>query len=359
LKIVVDGLPYAVVVSTDSGSEVARALSGEQARAFVVADKSVASRAQEIGGHLRGAGCDVAGEFFVRAGEQYKRWSSVAELHQRFVEAALDRDSIVVAVGGGTLTDVAGFAAATYLRGLRWLPIATSLTGMVDAALGGKTGVNLPQGKNLVGAMWQPLSVIADVEALATLPKAALRDGFAEMVKSAIIGDPSLLVRLETIEKASSSQAWAPLIASAAAVKVRAVAQDPHDRGSRAVLNLGHTVAHALERVSKYRLSHGTAVAVGLRAAGILARDRTGWSYQDHRRVVKALARMRLRVRLWRLPLSDILAAMNLDKKRRLGSSRFVLPVRLGEVRTGVEVSDDDVARALEELTHAPAAGTW
>jgi 3-dehydroquinate synthase len=359
LKIVVDGLPYAVVISTDSGSEAARALDGERTRVFVAADKAVVQRARKIAGHLRDAGCDVAAELFIRARESYKRWSSIAELHQRFVAAALDRESIVVAVGGGTLTDVVGFAAATYMRGLRWLPIATTLTGMVDAAIGGKTGVNLPQGKNLVGAMWQPLSVIADVEALATLPKAALRDGFAEMVKSAIIGDPSLLVQLEAIGKASPLAVWAPLIASAAAVKVRVVAQDQHDRGSRAVLNLGHTVAHALERASKYKLSHGAAVAVGLRAAGILARERTGWSYQEHRRMLKALGRMRLRVRLSGVAPSDILAAMKLDKKRRLGSNRFVLPVRLGEVQTGVEVSDDEVAGALRELGCAPRTGTW
>ena len=188
MRIVVDGLAYPVVVSSEGPNETARLLERGE-RAFLVADQAVANRAQEIKQNLLRQGIEICGETTVRGGERYKRWSSISDLHSGFVAAQMDRAGIVVAVGGGTVTDVAGFAAATYMRGIRWLPVATTLSGMVDASIGGKTGVNLPQGKNLAGAFWHPVGVVADVSALATLSRVNLREGVAEMVKTAVIGD--------------------------------------------------------------------------------------------------------------------------------------------------------------------------
>ena len=359
MRIVVDGLPYAVVVTTSAAQEAALILGREPLRVFFVIDQAVERRASLIIDHLAAEGCSLAGKLVVRSGEKYKRWPSVEALHQRFTESALDRDSIVVAVGGGTLTDVSGFAAAVYLRGIRWLPVATTLTGMVDAAIGGKTGINTPAGKNLTGAFWPPIGSISDVGSLDSLPRAAFREGVAEIVKAAIIGDAALLKKVLIVEKSASSAGWPDIIAGAAAVKVREVAKDPNDRGSRASLNLGHTFAHAFERASNYKLKHGGAVALGLRAAGILARDVTGWSLREHRDVLKALSRFGLRLRLPRLAPAEILEAMQVDKKRKGGTNRFVLPVHLGEVQTGVEIADAVVVRALEQLSLAPSSSVW
>jgi 3-dehydroquinate synthase len=359
VRIVVDGLAYPIVISTEAAAETARMLAACAGRVCIVADAAVRDRAETLRAHLLDKKFDVAGLFAVRAGERFKRWPSVAQLHRHFIEAAVDRDGVVVAMGGGSLTDAAGFAAATYLRGVRWLAIATTLTGMVDAAIGGKTGVNLPQGKNLIGAIWQPIGVVADVLALKTLPASAVRDGVAEMVKTAVVGDPGLLQRLQEVRVEDGPAAWAPLIAAAAQVKAGVVARDPDDRDVRAVLNLGHTFAHALERATSYRTSHGSAVALGLRGCGILARDRTGFPHEEHRAVVETLARFGLRLRLGRVRVPSVLEAMRLDKKRRRGTSRFVLPVRLGEVKTDVEVSDDEVVLTLTQLRARPGRRGW
>lgn len=356
MTIIVDGLPYPVIVASDAGDEAARILSADRGSAFVVADTVVKERAGLVAAALR---CELAGEMVALAGERRKRWSSVSALHQAWLERGVDRGCTIVAVGGGTLTDVAGLAAATYLRGVRWLPIATTLLGMVDAAIGGKTGVNLPEGKNLIGAIWQPIGMVADLAALATLPAPSMSDGVAEMVKAAIVGDATLLDELERGGLERPPTQWAPLVAAAAGVKVKIVAADPEDRGARAALNLGHTFAHAFERASRYRLSHGAAVALGLRAAGILARDRTGWKQVDQRRIMDVLKRYGLRLRLTGLSSDSVIEAMKSDKKRSHGTGKLVLPVRVGEVRWGVEVSDDDVRLALDELSQVPRRRGW
>jgi 3-dehydroquinate synthase len=354
VRIIVDGLPYPVVVATDGPEEVAALVARANSAVAVVADRAVEGRAKEVAAALKSAGCEVRAQHTLLAGERRKRWKSVAQLHDYWLASDIDRECMAVGIGGGTTTDVVGFAAATYLRGIRWLPVATTVLGMVDAAIGGKTGVDLPQGKNLVGAVWQPIGVVCDLAALQTLVPKLRSEGVAEMAKAAVIGDPSLLRRLERSTLDADIQAWGELIAAAAAVKARIVAADPDDRDGRALLNLGHTFAHALEHASRYRLKHGAAVALGLRAAGILARDRTGWSQADQRSLLRVLRRYRLPVRVRRLDARSIFEAMRLDKKRRSGLLRFVLPVRLGEAKYDVEVPDGEVLAALEELSRAP-----
>jgi 3-dehydroquinate synthetase len=354
VRAIVDGLSYPIVIATEGPAEVAAQAARAGVAVAVVADRAVEARAREVVVSLKGAGCEVRSEASILAGERRKRWKSVTQLHDRWAADDIDRECLVIAIGGGTTTDVVGFAAATYLRGVRWLPVATTVVGMVDAAIGGKTGIDLPQGKNLVGAFWQPVGVVGDLGALESLAPKLRGEGVAEMVKAAIIGDPDLLRRLEQASLDAGTAAWGALIAAAAAVKVRIVAVDPGDRNGRTALNLGHTFGHALEQASRYRLNHGAAVALGLRAAGILARGRTGWSQADQRVMLRVLRRYRLPARAARLDSSAILEAMHRDKKRRDGTLRFVLPVRLGEVRNGVEVSEGEVLGALEELTRVP-----
>ena len=358
MRIVVDGLPYPIVITDAAPGEIA-SFSRDGTRWIIVCDRNVEARGALIVDALRAAGCEVLATEVVKAGERRKNWKAASELHAAFLRAAADRETIVVAIGGGTLTDVAGFAAATFMRGIRWLGVPTTLLGMVDAAIGGKTGIDRPEGKNLIGAVWQPIGVIADVAALATLPPAHLRSGVAEIVKAAVIGGPGLLENFERRDQSGGQESWAQIIARAAGVKARIVASDPDDRGARAVLNLGHTFAHAIELASRFRIPHGAAVALGLRAAGVLARDLTGWSYADHRRVLKVLRGAGLRVAITTLSIDSILEAMRVDKKRRSGVLRFVLPVRLGEVRAGVVVAEDAVREAVATLRTRPVRGAW
>jgi 3-dehydroquinate synthase len=265
----------------------------------------------------------------------------------------LERGSPVVALGGGVTTDLAGFAAATYLRGVPWVALPTSLLGMVDASLGGKTGFDLPQGKNLVGVFNPPRLVLADPHTLQTLPAREFCSGMAEVIKAGIIADPALFHLC--------AQGWEAVQASlekvirhAMAVKVRLIQQDPYEGGERAVLNLGHTIGHALELVSGYRLAHGEAVAVGMvvetRLAEALGIAQMGLADE----IAVVLRRFNLPVGIPPgLDQQAIFDAMQVDKKKHLGELRFSLPVKIGEVKPGITLSGTD----LDCLTSILEAG--
>ncbi len=276
----------------------------------------------------------------IPAGEGYKNLETVANLWQSFTQARLERGSTVIALGGGVVGDLAGFAAATYLRGVPWVAVPTSLLGMVDASLGGKTGFDLPWGKNLVGAFHPPRLVLADPRLLDTLPEAELHSGLAEVVKHGIISDPELF--------ALCARGWEAVLTDmdevvrrAMAVKIRLVQADPYESGPRAALNLGHTLGHALEHASGYRLRHGEAVAIGMVAAARLA-EKTGASQKGLAGEIAAVLKsLGLPVEIPSgLDIGAIQAAMSLDKKRLAGALRFVLPLRIGAVQTGVEIDD-------------------
>jgi shikimate kinase/3-dehydroquinate synthase len=349
--------PIPFVASNRSGVDAAKLARANGARsAYVVFDRAVRSRAGAIEDALAKAGIDVLGRSAIAGGERSKRMRSVEKIHTDLVAVGADRATLVIAVGGGTVTDVAGFAAATYMRGVPWLPVATTVLGMVDAAIGGKTGVDLPQGKNLVGAFWQPIGAIADLAALETLPVRERRTGMAEIVKHAIVGDAGLLRVCETFDPGSRSAEWISLVRRAAGVKLRVVRRDPRETGVRATLNLGHTVGHAIEQASGFRISHGAAVAVGLRAAGLLALRRGMWSAVAHARVLGALAQAGLAVNVEGVSSSEALSAMRRDKKRANGSHRFVLPRRLGYVVPGIEVTEREIRWVLSQCSRPPSA---
>jgi 3-dehydroquinate synthase len=354
----VEGLPYPVVFSDDAPGDVTRLMAGLASNAFVVADEAVAARANEIAARLSEGGVEAGPVATIAGGEESKTWESVAAIHDALARRHAERSWIVVAVGGGMLTDVAGFAAATYMRGLRWLAVPTTPVGMADAAVGGKTAINHALGKNLIGAFWDPVAVVADVAALASVPRRSFADGIAEMAKAAIVGDSSLLEELANLPGVPDEpDRWVPLLARAAAVKAHIVAADPREQGRRAELNLGHTVGHALEKASAYRVSHGEAVALGLRAAGILAHPVTGFRLEEHRRVLAVWERHGLPVYDPAIDVETCLAAMQADKKRRDGSLRFVLPIRVGEVVSGHGISPQAVRGAVQMLRRPPRDG--
>jgi len=244
----------------------------------------------------------------------------------------------VLALGGGVVGDAAGFAAATFLRGVPWVALPTSLLAMVDASLGGKTGVDLPQGKNLVGAFYPPRLVLADPQTLDTLPEAELRAGMAEVIKAGVIGDPELFELC--------AHGWDALhlnlgevVRRAMAVKISVIEEDPYEKGRRAALNLGHTLGHAVELVSGFQLRHGEAVAIGMVAEARLAERLEIAEPGLADEIERVLRELGLPVTIpAELDRQAVLSVMQVDKKRLDGSVRFALPVRLGETRVGVNV---------------------
>ncbi len=286
-------------------------------------------------------------------GEPAKTLATVRDLYMQFVSAGLDRSSAVIALGGGVTGDLVGFAAATFSRGVRWLVhMPTTLIAMIDASLGGKTGVDLPQGKNLVGAFFDPSMVIADVETLGTLAEAELRSGIAEALKHGIVSAPDLFDTLasETLTRADwTGDAGVEMIAQAQSVKIQLIEEDPRERGRRIFLNLGHTVGHAIEAVSAYRIRHGEAVAIGLVAATHIAVSQGMASESVVESVTAALDQLQLPVRCPSYSVDALLEAMNTDKKREHGRLQWVLPRSIGTVDTA-EVPLCTVREALLTL---------
>lgn len=283
---------------------------------------------------------------FMPDGEQYKTLETVSALYADYVGFGLDRAGTVVALGGGVVGDTAGFAAASYLRGVRLVQMPTSLLAMVDSSVGGKVGVDLPQGKNLVGAFKQPEIVLIDPQVLRTLPERQWRCGMAEVLKHGLLADEGLLdSALHTPERAEE------LVTRAIQVKVDVVEADPYEQNVRAHLNLGHTFAHAFERVTNYALPHGEAVGVGLMAAALLSHSLGLCSGDLPEQVDAALSTIGLPRSAEGLKPGEVYAAMATDKKWQGGHSRFVLLKGIGQPVIVEDVPGETVMDVLEMLT--------
>jgi 3-dehydroquinate synthetase len=354
VAIVNEDLGYPIAIGNDL-SEAVAGFAGHRASRVVIlcdADPHVASVARAIAGHLR---ADAGAVLPFALGESRKRLPTVEHVLEELLAVGAQRDTLVVGVGGGVAADLFGFAAASYMRGVAYVHVATTLTAMADAAIGGKTGVNLARAKNLAGALRDPIAVFCQVDALQTLPFAILREGLAEIVKAGVIEGEALFDALEELAPDPFSQwPWAALIAAAIKVKTAIVAQDRLETGARETLNLGHTFAHGIEAASGYRITHGAAVALGLRAAGLLALHTGRFSEREHLRVLALLALLGMPLRTTADP-DAVLAAMRGDKKRRGERLRFVLPRAIGEVECGVECPERVVGDVLVRLTRAPS----
>ncbi len=324
----------------------------EQSRLAAISDSDVAPL---YAAELPAAACMCA----IPAGEAHKTLATVQTLYDELLAAGIDRSSTVIALGGGVVGDVAGFVAATYMRGLPLVQCPTTLLAMVDAAVGGKTGVDLPQGKNLVGAFKQPIAVIADLDTLRTLPPAEFAAGMAEVVKHALIAGGPLLALLEENElrqerlfQGKQFAILQEMVVTAIKVKRDIVQQDPYESGRRALLNLGHTFAHAIERTSNYGVRHGFAVAMGLVCAARLSANLGICPPSLPHRVERLLARAYLPTRIpAHLEAHDLLAAMSSDKKKMHGKLRFVLIRDVADLFVGDDVAPQAVLRALQEVS--------
>ena len=283
--------------------------------------------------------------------ESLKNLRSVEQITRSLCRAGADRKSLVVAVGGGVVGDVAGFAAASFLRGVKLVHLPTTLVSQVDSSIGGKTGVNLPEGKNLVGSFYPPQLVLTDPEFLRTLPDREFRGGLAEIIKHAIIADAEMFAILEKdLEKALRRDrgALALLIPRNVQIKARVVSRDERESGLREILNYGHTFAHALESVTKYRrYQHGEAVAWGMIAAAFLGHELGLTRAADVSRIVALIRRLGPLPPWPHVPPAALLDAMRSDKKSRAGILRFVLSPRIGEARSYDAVPLHMVERVL------------
>lgn len=300
---------------------------------------------------------DAACVITLPAGERHKTLASVQRIYDALLAAGLDRSGTVVALGGGVIGDMAGFAAATYMRGVDFVQCPTSLLAMVDASVGGKTGVDLPQGKNLVGAFKQPTAVLIDTSTLQTLPPEELTAGMAEVIKHGLIGAPGLLARVEQGgggAEGSSVRIPNPrsLVLEAVQVKRDVVQADPFERGRRALLNLGHTFGHAIEQVSGYAVRHGEAVAMGLVCAAHLSARLGFCDAALQQRIETVLARVGLPARIpAHLAPEAIYAAMFSDKKKAAGKLRFILIRDVGDVFVQGDVAETAVLATLQQVT--------
>lgn len=284
----------------------------------------------------------------IPAGEEHKNLETVQYLWTSFLENGLDRKSIVIALGGGMISDITGFAASTYMRGIDWVAVPTTLLAMVDASLGGKTGFDLPEGKNLIGSFHPPKLVLADPSLLSTLPKREWISGMAEVVKHGIIADPELFNWCKHgIEWVKNN--LEEIVKRAMAVKIKSIEEDPYEKGFRAALNLGHTVGHAVELVSGFKLSHGEAVSIGMVAEAKYAIRMGVAGVGLDEAIAETLSVLGLPIHIPKeLPRQEIIRAMRMDKKKSAKSIRFALPVEIGRVKL-VDVDDLESVIARRE----------
>jgi 3-dehydroquinate synthase len=356
--------PYDVAIGAGDdflAAGLAAAGAGAAQRGVVITDRRVAAagHAARVAAAWRGLGVDTL-VVEVEAGEGSKGLATYGGLLADLAEAGCGRDAWIGAVGGGVVGDLAGFVAATYLRGVAFVQIPTTLLAMVDASTGGKTGLNLPAGKNLVGAFHQPRGVVIDVGALSTLPDVDLREGAVELYKHALLIDAPWrgalgahgAVRLPAVHEVG---AWIALIAAGVAVKADVVAADPFERGVRAHLNLGHTLAHALEAATDHGLRHGAAVAFGLVFAACLGAAR---SYHDWRAEAVALARYAGATTPPAVAFDTLATFMGRDKKRKAGRLRFVLLEAPGRPVIRDDVTMEELRSAFDALHELLPGGT-
>jgi 3-dehydroquinate synthase len=327
------------------------------ARYAVITDSHVQELiAPRVVGLLRDAAI-AAQTFAFPAGERYKTRETWADVSDQMLARQMGRDTAVVALGGGVVGDVAGFVAATYLRGIPYVQVPTTLLAMIDSSIGGKTGVDVPTGKNLLGAFHQPRLVVADLDTLGTLPAAQLVAGLAEAVKHGVIADVEYFEFLERqygpILKRDTA-ALERVVQRSVEIKAAVVAEDEREAGRRAVLNFGHTVAHAIEATCKFEVLHGEAVAIGMACETRLAETLGVATPGTSARVRSALERYRLPLAVPDAASVDALVqAMRGDKKARAGAIRFALPERVGAMHRDargswtVAVEEDGIRAAL------------
>lgn len=305
---------------------------------------------------LQGAGFEVT-QCILPAGEQYKTATSLQRIYNAALEQRLERSSTMVALGGGVIGDMTGFAAATWLRGINVIQVPTSLLAMVDASIGGKTGINHPLGKNLIGAFHQPRLVLINPEVLKTLPAREFRAGMAEVIKYGVIWDAELFHQLEASKRLDQMRYVKPelleeILKRSCQAKADVVSKDEKESNLRAILNYGHTIGHAVESLTGYRVvNHGEAVGIGMVAAGEIALELGMWDQKSNTRQLELIKKAGLPTQLpTALDIEAIIDTLQTDKKVQSGKVRFVLPTEIGVVTITDQVDGDVIRKVLAKM---------
>lgn len=339
---------YPIVIGEGTLATLSRVLddAGAPARRLVVSNALVW---RLHGARLASAG--LTDPILVPDGERYKTVQTVGRVYDALVRANADRASTLITFGGGVLGDLAGFAAASYLRGIPLVHIPTTLLAQVDSAVGGKVGVNHPLGKNLIGAFHQPYAVVVDLAVLDTLPRREFRAGLYEVIKYGVTSSPSLFARIvrdRTAIFAKQPDVLLPVVSESCAIKAQVVAADERESGLRRILNFGHTAGHALEAVTKFRrYRHGEAVAYGMLVAAELAVRRGALAAADRQALADLVSALGPLPPIGDLTVTQILDAMKHDKKMVAGRLHFVLPTAIGATAIVDDVTEKEMKKAL------------
>ena len=307
------------------------------------------------GSCVRGVGREEP--ILIPDGERFKNLSTIGRIYDGLIRAGADRATTIVALGGGVVGDIAGFAAATYLRGVPLVQVPTTLLAQVDSAIGGKVGVNHPMGKNLIGAFHQPAAVVVDLDVLATLPRREFRSGLYEVIKYGMIASRPLFDRIRDGLQALLARdhaALLPVVSESCRIKAAVVAEDEREAGPRRALNFGHTVGHALEAVTRYRrFRHGEAIAYGMLAAAELAAARGALTKDERDALLELIMQMGPLPPVSDLPPSEIVEAIGRDKKVIAGRLHFVLPTTIGATVTVKDVTTEELTAAITKIRPA------
>lgn len=358
VQVPLDNRTYTIVVDRKLLSTLGERCGnfGLAGRCAIITDRNVAKHyAKNAIYALKKVGIDAV-LIVIPAGEKAKSLGTVQKCYDALAKHRLERKSFIIALGGGVVGDLAGFVAATYLRGIPFVQVPTTLLAQVDSSVGGKVGVNLPAGKNLVGAFYQPKHVLCDLATLDSLPEREFRAGLAEVIKYGIIYDAGLFAGLERdlakILK-RDSDALADIVARSCEIKAEVVGQDETETGLRAILNFGHTIGHGLEAISRYgKFLHGEAISIGQVAAAMLSSRMLGLPLEhvDRIRALFKRAGLPVAVRLSKIQRRHLYDAMRLDKKVSAGEIKFVLARQIGKVEFGIKVPNAEIDSVLDAI---------
>ena len=348
---------YQILISSglldDLGPQARRRLGDRARRAVVVSNTTVESSLGDRPYESLTRAHFKVDRFLIGDGERFKTLRTAESLIGFLIERRIERPDVIVALGGGVVGDLAGFVAATYLRGIRLIQVPTTLLAQIDSSVGGKTAVNHPLGKNLIGAFHQPSLVVIDPDVLRTLPSRQIRAGLYEAIKYGVIRDRRLFIRvagsIDELKKLDPGE-LEHVIARCCAIKARIVQSDEREDGLRRILNFGHTVGHALETVTHYRrFLHGEAVGYGMRAASRIAERMGLLASPDRKQIDAAISSVGSLPRANTLASDDIISAMHRDKKAEAGRASLVLPVEIGKVVIESDVPPQVVRAALKD----------
>jgi 3-dehydroquinate synthase len=356
VTVALDERSYPIYIGSDIITTIGRKCvrHGIQKKIAVITDRTVSGLyLPQVVESLRQCGFETL-TIVVPNGERQKSVGRAYAIYTELIQWNAGRDAAIIALGGGVIGDLAGFVAATYLRGVTFVQVPTTLLAQVDSSVGGKVGVNHPLGKNLIGAFYQPKFVLADVGVLNSLPQREMICGLAEVIKYGIIWDEEFFSFIEdhiAERKQMASDILTSIVARCCEIKAEVVSQDEREANLRAILNFGHTIGHALEAAAGYRrLKHGEAVILGMLAVSKIAHARGNISDRVFQRVQQMLVQIPVPKVLSPLSDSDILKAMSVDKKVRAGKIRFVLPKRIGKVFLASDVTTQEVVQGINYI---------